>query len=214
MTRRYLLLQALLIAAVTAGILVAYPHLPARIVTHWNASMQPNGHGPRWMLFVLGPGLMGTILLLTALLPWLSPKQFEVDGFRSTYLRVMLLVQLLLGFIVAMMVWADTGHRMDLGRAVTGGICLTFVLLGNVMGKIRRNFFIGVRTPWTLSSERVWYATHRFAAKTFVACGLVGLVMVLTGPRRGPVAALLLAVLAPVVYSLVLYKRLEGRGEL
>jgi uncharacterized membrane protein len=214
MTKKYLLLQVLLIAAVTVGIGAAYPHLPARIVIHWNAAMQPNGRGPRWMLFALGPGIMGAYLLLTVLLPWLSPKQFEVDGFRSTYLRVMLLMQLMLGSIVAMMVWADTGHRMDLGRAVAGGICLLFVLLGNVLGKVRRNFFIGVRTPWTLANERVWYATHRFAAKTFVVGGLAGLAMVFAGPRRGPVSALLVAGLAPVVYSLVLYKRLERRGEL
>jgi len=214
MTKKYLLLQLALIATVLAGIAIAYPHLPPRIVTHWNAAMQPNRHGPRWVLFVIGPGIMAVTLLLTALLPWLSPKQFEVDTFRLTYLRLTLLTQLMMAYIVAVTVWAHVGHRIDPGRVLVGGICLMIALIGNLMGKVRRNFFIGIRTPWTLASERVWYATHRFAAKTFVAGGIVGAVMAVTGPRRGPVSALLIAALAPMVYSLVVYKRLERRGEL
>jgi uncharacterized membrane protein len=216
MTKKYFLFQGLLIAAVLMAIVVVYPHLPARVATHWNASMQPNGHGAKWTLFLIGPGLMTAIALFGALLPWLSPKQFEVNAFRSTYLQVILIFQGMMAYVMAVILWGDTGHHMDVGRGIAGGICLTFALMGNLMGKVRRNFFIGIRTPWTLTSERVWYATHRFAAKTFVGGGIVGVALAIAGPHRGPgpILALLVASLAPVVYSLVLYKRLERRGEL
>jgi len=110
--------------------------------------------------------------------------------------------------------WAGGGHRIDEGQAVLGGICMLFAVMGNVMGKVRRNFFIGIKTPWTLASERVWNATHRFAAKTFVAGGLLGLAFTTIGLRRWPIFALLAGALAPTIYSLVQYKQMQQRGEL
>jgi len=87
--------------------------------------------------------------------------------------------------------------------------------MGNVMGKVRRNFFIGIRTPWTLASEPVWNATHRFAARTLFVGGLLGLLaVILHAPFWLPMAAILTAALVPVIYSLVLYKQLERRGAL
>jgi uncharacterized membrane protein len=101
-----------------------------------------------------------------------------------------------------------------MGRAILCGTFLFIILFGNVMGKLRRNFYIGVRTPWTLADERVWNATHRFAARTFVASGLVGLALSILGLFLWAILALLVGALAPVVYSLVYYKQLERRGEL
>jgi uncharacterized membrane protein len=87
--------------------------------------------------------------------------------------------------------------------------------MGNVLGKVRRNFFVGVRTPWTIANEQVWNATHRFAAKTFFAGGLLGLLAVIANaPFWLPLTAILIAALAPVIYSLVFYKQLERQGGL
>jgi uncharacterized membrane protein len=72
-----------------------------------------------------------------------------------------------------------------------------------------------VRTPWTLASEKVWYATQRFAAKVFVIAGLVGLLSLVIAPSSlVGLAILIVAGLASVVYSLVYYKHLESRNEL
>ena len=88
-------------------------------------------------------------------------------------------------------------------------------LLGNVLGKVRRNFFVGIRTPWTIANEQVWNATHRLCAKTFFAGGLLGLVaVILRAPFWLPVTAVIVAVLIPVIYSLMFYKQLERRSEL
>lgn len=214
MTRKVFLFEMLLIAAVFVATVAMYPHLPDRVATHWNINMKPNGYSPKWALFLFGPGLMAGITLFTYLGPWLSPKHFEVDSFRSTYGQVMLMLFCAIAYISVVILWAGVGHRIDEGRAVLGGICLLFAVMGNVMGKVRRNFFIGIKTPWTLASERVWSATHRFAAKTIVAGGLLGLVFTIIGLHRWPVFALLAGALAPAIYSLVLYKQLERRGEM
>jgi immunity protein, SdpI family len=108
-----------------------------------------------------------------------------------------------------------SGIGIDMTRAITGGVCLLVALLGNVLGKVRRNFFVGIRTPWTIANERVWNATHRFAAKTFFAGGLIGLLaVILRAPFWTPITAILIGALVPAIYSLLFYKQLERRGEL
>jgi uncharacterized membrane protein len=215
MTGKYYLFGISLTAAVLVATVVAYPHLSSSVATHWNMRNQPDGYSPKWALFLIGPGLMAGIMLLMHFLPWLSPKNFEVDTFRSTYLQIMLMLVCMLAYFNAVVLWAGVGHSLNVGRAIVGGVCLLFALLGNLMGKIRRNFYIGVRTPWALANERVWNATHRFAAKTFVAGGLAGLALTAAGlDGRLVFVVLMVGALVPVVYSLAFYKQLERRGEL
>jgi uncharacterized membrane protein len=157
---------------------------------------------------------MASVMLMTWLFPLISPKRFEIDSFWPTYHLVMLLLFGMMTYIYAAMLWADSGRAINMGRALLCGICLFIVAFGNVMGKLRRNFYLGVRTPWTLASERVWNRTHRFAAKVWVGTGLLGLALSVTGLYLWAVIALIVGGLAPVAYSLVYYKQLERRGEL
>jgi uncharacterized membrane protein len=214
MTRKVFVFEILLIAVALVATVVLYPHLPARVPVHWNIHSQPDNYGPRWTLFLFGPGFMAAVMLLTWVLPWLSPKRFEIDSFWQTYHLVMLMVFGMMAYVYAALLWAECGRAIDVGRAISCGVCLLFILIGNVMGKLRRNFYVGVRTPWTLASERVWNTSHRFAAKTFVAGGLIGLVLSIAGLFFWAILVPLAGALAPVVYSLVYYKQLERRGEL
>jgi len=210
---------AAVILAVLAGTLVAYPALPAVVPMHWDAHGQVNGWGPKWSLFLYGPGAILLIVLIFAALPWLSPKKFEVDSFRATYLYIMIVIVAMMAYCQVLILLAAlrsvSGVVFDMTRAIEGGACLLIALLGNVLGKVRRNFFVGIRTPWTIASERVWNMTHRFAARTFFAGGLLGLLAVILGASFWvPIAAILIAAVVPAAYSLVFYKQLEHRGEL
>jgi uncharacterized membrane protein len=214
MTRKVFFFEILLIAAALIATAVLYPHFPASVPFHWNYRMEPDHFRPKWVLYLIGPGFMATVMLMTWLFPWLSPKRFEIDSFWRTYHLVMLLFFGIMAYLYAVMLWSDCGRSIDLGRAMLCGVCLFIAFFGNLMGKLRRNFYLGVRTPWTLACERVWNATHRFAAKTFVAGGLVGLVFSIVGLFFWAILAILVGSLAPVVYSLVIYKQLERRGEI
>ncbi|MFB3921402.1 MAG: SdpI family protein [Terriglobia bacterium] len=215
MKRNYFLIGVVLIAAVLAATLIAYPHLPLRVPTHWNARGEIDGYSARWTLLVMIPGIMSLMLGLFALLPWLSPKHFEVDSFRLTYLYLMLVTVAFLAYVHALILMAGLGHARHTGEAIGGGVCVLFMLLGQVLGKVRRNFWIGVRTPWTLANERVWDATHRFAAKTFVIGGAGGLLLTLVrAPFWASFGVLMAGALVPVVHSLVYYKRLQRLGEI
>jgi uncharacterized membrane protein len=210
---------AAVVLAVLAGTVVAYPSLPSVVPIHWDAHGHVNGWGPRWSLFLYGPGLMLFMVLMFSALPWLSPRKFEVDSFRATYLYIMIMVVAMMAYCNLLILMSALGSLggivLDVSRAVEGGVCLLVALMGNVMGKVRRNFFVGIRTPWTIANEQVWNATHRFAARTFFAGGLLGLLAVIAkAPFWLPLAAILIAALAPVIYSLVFYKQLERQGGL
>jgi uncharacterized membrane protein len=214
MTRKVFIFEIILIMAAIAVTAMIWSHLPAQVATHWNLQLQPDRFSSRLALFGTGPGMMAGVMLLTWMLPWLSPKNFRIESFQATYRQVMLLVFILATYQYAVMVWAATGHPIPAGRTAFGGVCLFMVLLGNVMGKMRRNFFLGIRTPWTLANERVWNASNRLGGQALVVGGLLGLVLLALGSDRWTVYILLASALAPHIYSFVIYKQLERRGEL
>jgi uncharacterized membrane protein len=215
MTRVYWLVAFALILLAWVVSAALYPGLPARIPIHWNIHGKIDGYGPKWTVFLM-PATMLFLLGLFAVLPALSPRNFEVDSFRSTYLFIMVLVIGLMGYIHGVILYAGAlGGRIDMTRALSGGMFLFFALMGNVLGRIKRNFYMGVRVPWTLASERVWNDTHRLAAWVFVAAGLLGFVIVMAGlPVAIAFGLLIVAALVPIVYSFVHYKALERRGAL
>ena len=215
MIRKYYLIGILLIAATLLATAIAYPRLPELVPVHWDMKGQPNGYSPKWQLFLIVPGIMAGLMILFRFLPWLSPKRWEVDSFQSTCLYIMLIILGMMACIQIVTLWAGMGRHVDVSRAVLAVVSCLFAALGNVLGKVRRNFFIGVRTPWSLASERVWNATHRLAAKTFVGAGLISLVITAIGLYDWlTIAVLMTGALVPVIYSLVLYKQLERAGDL
>jgi uncharacterized membrane protein len=199
----------LLIAAACAATLYCWPSLPERLPLHWNAAGAIDGYGPRAVLWLLGPGMMTLAALGGPLLPRIAPRRLDIAGFESTYYYVCGVIVAMLAYVHALVLLAVLHGGVEMARAIPAGICILLILIGNPLGKVRRNFVIGVRTPWTLASEAVWYATHRLAAKLMVASGLLGLCALWLGAPHWLLATAMLA-WAPiaVAYSLLLYKRL------
>ncbi len=216
MKRNYYLVAVGLIAVTLAVSIILYPQLPQKIPTHWNLHGEVDGYTGKPLAPFLGPIIMTGLLVLFCFLPALSPRRFEVDSTtRPIYLYVMLLIVGLIGYIHVLSLLAALKQPLDVSRAMVGGVFLIFVLLGNVLGKVPRNFYIGVRTPWTIADDRVWYATHRLAAKLFVLGGLSAfLIVVATGWMVVAFAVFLTALIVPVLYSLIYYKQLQRRGEI
>jgi len=219
--RRYFLVCAALLLLVVAATVLFWPQMPERVPVHWNAAGEVDRYGSRWELAIFGPAAIVVSMGVFAALPWLSPRRFPVEASGATYLRFMLLVVGMLGYVQIVLLWAAMGGVFDVTRAIFGGIGALIALMGNLLGKLRRNFYIGIRTPWTLASEANWYATHRFAGKLMVAGGSFALVAALLGlPWWAALTAVLVATLVPVPYSLWFSKRREkpedgdrGRGE-
>jgi uncharacterized membrane protein len=193
--------------------------LKEQIPTHTNAAGETDAWTPRerilpqWLLL---PGLMAGFVVLSLVLPWLSPKGFEIEPFRATFFLLMAVVTLLFAYIQLLLVLGGIeGMQVDLSRWLLGGMSLFFALLGNRLGKVQRNFFMGVRTPWTLASEAVWIQTHRLTAWLWTPGGVLLSLAAFAGLSVWIwIIGLLLMCFTPVVYSLWLYKRLEKQGRL
>lgn len=220
MTRWLLLSMVLTVLAFLAvGYLFVIDRdlLLERVPIHWNIDFEPDQFVDRdtalWY-FLLYPGVMALVVLLTLVLPWLSPKNFTIDRFRAVFDYVMTLLVIFFGFLLVVQIRASTEAGADPGRWFVAAVFLLFVLLGNVLGKVQRNFWMGIRTPWTLASEPVWIGTHRLAAWLWVAGGLIGFAAVVAGlPFLWCFIGLMVVVLLPIPYSLILYKRLERQGK-
>jgi uncharacterized membrane protein len=191
----------------------------AKIPIHWDVNFEPNGWVSKdqpFVAFYLLPTAIGGIVALGLFaLPWMSPRNFAVEGFRRTYDYIFFLVAALFLYLEAVILWSQFNGPALMERGFLAGIFLFFALIGNVLGKVKRNFWMGVRTPWTLADPVVWDRTHRVAAWLFVITGLIGGVMALLGVH--PIACfvvLMIGALTPVIYSLVLYKHLEREGRL
>ncbi|MCU6499408.1 SdpI family protein [Rugamonas sp. A1-17] len=209
MKTRYLLFCFALIAVACAATAYFWPQLPGSVPTHWNIHGAVDGHGTRAALWLLGPGLMALIALTGVLLPAISPRSFDMSGFESTYYYLFGVIVSMLAYVYALVLAATLHGGVPMEHAVPAGVFVLLILIGNPMGKVRRNFFMGIRTPWTLASERVWYATHRLAARLMVASGVLGLFALwLSAPTWALLALMLAWAPLAVVYSLLLYKRL------
>jgi uncharacterized membrane protein len=201
------------IAAIAASAAV-YPGLPDRVPIHWNIRGEIDGFGSRAFGAFFLPGIMLAMIGLLALLPRLTPRSMSMDSFRPTYAYIVLLVTALFAFIHALTLTAAAGRPLDFPRAMIGGFFLFFALMGNVLGRVTRNPYVGIKVPWTLASDRVWNATHRLGAWLFVACGVIGLILM---AARAPLwitpIPIVIAAVVPIVYSFLLSRKLRKTGE-
>ncbi len=219
MTRIYFFLcLAVVVGAIILSAAV-FPNLPAKVPIHWNIRGEVDGYGsPTFAAFFM-PCVMIAMLLLFCSLPWLSPKQFELDTFRSTYGFITFIIMAFMAYVHGLTLWAPLGHRIDVPRAILAGLLLMFGLMGNVLGKVRRNFWVGIRTPWTLANDRVWNDTHRLAARLFVGAGLIGVPLLFTAVPLEllfiiVISLIMAAAIIPAAYSAVHYKKLQSQGQI
>jgi len=207
------LVPAYLLTLATLGFsLWIFPQLPAQVATHWGIDGEPNGWSSALFAAFFLPGLMLMMSLLFAALPSIDPlkKNYEFHG--TVYF---LLVNVIVGFLGVMqviMLGSAVGWPLDVRAAMPVVLGLLFVFIGNLLPRIRPNWFMGIRTPWTLSSERVWRKTHRIGGYAFT---LAGLAFVAVGfmARGGLGRTIMLAVIFPMILWPVVYSYLEWRRE-
>jgi uncharacterized membrane protein len=201
----------LLVVGAFALVGLKYPGLPDPMPTHWNAAGHVDGWMPKsWGAFLV-PIVMAVIWLSFLVLPKISPRGFEMEPFLRAW-GILKVTILALVFFIGVLVLnaATTGGELS-PKAMFVSIGVLFVVIGNLLGKVTRNFFVGIRTPWTLANEEVWYRTHRLGGKLFVVAGLFVVVMALAGASMGPIfVSIAVAGIVPVAYSYVIYRRLEG----
>lgn len=209
-TRTSVIVVSLLIVVALAASFALYASLPERLPTHWNFHGQVDDWGNKSWAAFMGAGFMAIFLLLLVAGQWLSPVNFKIEPFRDSYNYLMVIGAAMFAFIHALTLWAALNPDHYYGRWLVAGVFAFFACFGNLLGKTRRNFWVGIRTPWTIASERVWIATHRLAAWILAGVGVAGSIAVMLGAPMVPCFVLLVVGLAiPAVYSFWLSRNLE-----
>ena len=166
MTKSRILILLVLVAAFSLSA-VTYDRLPDRMATHWNASGQPNGYSSRGFGAYLLPAIMCFVAGLLQVLPRIDPLRGNVAEFRSVYDGIGAAVMVFMLAIHAVSLALNLGVPVEIGRVMAISVAGLFFYLGKVMRKVKQNWFVGIRTPWTLSSPQVWEKTHQMASKLF-----------------------------------------------
>lgn len=189
--------------------------LPGRIPTHWGISGQPD----QWMNMPWGglfPALLTTVsYLLLVCIPWLDPRWQRLTEEAYTLIKQALMAFFAFTTFMVLSTSIQTIPQLAVSRLLIG-IGLLFILVGNYLPKLRSNFFVGIRTPWTLSSEEVWNQTHRVGGKIMVGMGFLvffAAFLPLTWAFAAVTAAGVFLGLWSLGYSLWLFKRLKEAND-
>lgn len=187
----------------------AWNRVPVRIPVHFDFHGHVDRYGGRPEGLLVMPlaslGLWG----LFEVLPRIDPARRGYRAFAGAWTLLQVSLFAFLAFVHVSLIARALGIDLDVTRAMTLGTALLCVVIGSVLGRLKRNWFAGVRTPWTLSSERSWQQTHRLAGRMFVAVGLLAMpVGLLSGPWGLGVllGGLGIATVVSVVYSWVVWR--------
>ncbi len=203
---------ALVIAAVAAGFLV-YPSLPARVPTHWNAAGEVDAYGPSWVGALLLPLVMAFVLLLFALIPKIAVFKENFGAFEKQYWALGLIILLFFALFYAITLAPNYGFQANVSQPLVLLAAMLFIAVGILMPSFKRNFFVGIRTPWTLANDIVWEKTHRLGGKLFIAAGVISLtgLLALGFSITLLIGAVLAAAAISVVYSFLAFRKTGKR---
>lgn len=210
-TRTTTIITLLLILIATVAGLLLWNQLPDQMASHWNANDEVDGYMSKfWGVFMMPLVTLG-LFLLFLVIPNIDPNKANIAEFRESFnLFIVLFVVFMLYVHGLTLAWSLGYTGFKISTALLPAMGLLFIFIGFMLRKAKRNFFIGIRTPWTLSSDTVWEKTHKLGAVLFMASGALAFIGGLFG---GMIAFWMLfvpligSVIFLLVYSYVLYQR-------
>jgi len=188
-----------------------YQIFPEKIETHWNSGGQADGSMGRFLGLFLVPLMSLGFFLLFFLIPRIDPLKKNIEKFRNYYDWFVLILILYMSYIFLLIIFWNLGYKFNMTKLIIPSIAILFVYIGFIMNKLKKNWFMGIRTPWTLSNDKVWEKTHELGGKLFKIAGgviFVGiffedyLIWFILVPA-------LSAAIIPFIYSYFEYKKIK-----
>ena len=207
-----------LVLAGLAGIasVVIWNRLPPEVTTHWSMVGVPDGYSSRLTAALFGPLAIAGLTGILQVLPFIDPKRENYAKFRDVFNLLINVIALFVLVLHVAVLANAAGAPANVMKVVGSSAGVMLVLLGNYLGRVKPNWFVGIRTPWTLSSPEVWRKTHRVGGWLFVLAGVVTTVATWLPGMHGMYAALvaiMVAAASSALLSLVLWmqeKKEEG----
>lgn len=204
----WILMAGLLITAVWV-----YPHLPEKVPSHWNIRGDVDAYSSRFFGAFFAPILTVGLYFLMLLVPYIDPKRDNYQRFTPAYTFLRWSLVVFFSVIYAATILVALNYPINIGLIVKAMVSILFLIIGNYMGQFRHNYFVGIRTPWTLANEEVWQRTHRFGSKIWVIGALICLAMSLVEAAWGAVVffiAVMVMTIIPIVYSYIIFLKLTN----
>ncbi|MCD6550195.1 SdpI family protein [bacterium] len=185
-----------------------YPQMPDKMVSHWNFQGEPDGYMSKfWALFLM-PFVSLGLFLLFMVIPRIDPLKANIEKFRKYFESLIILVILFLFYIYLLSIFWNLGLRFDMRRVIAPALGVVFYYCGILIENTKRNWCIGIRTPWTLSSDKVWEKTHKLGGRLFKFAGMVSFLGIVL-PQYTlffVLVPIILIVICTVVYSYFEYR--------
>jgi uncharacterized membrane protein len=210
-TKLSITISFILIAIAALVGLVLYAQLPDPMPSHWNAAGEIDGYMSKfWGVWLMPLTTLGFTLLLAAV-PAIDPLKANIEKFRGLYNAFIVGFVAYMLYVYALTLAAALGVQFNMTYMLIPAVGLLFVGISFLIEKAKRNFFIGIRTPWTLSSDEVWEKTHKLGAWSFRIGGVLVVIVAFLGENAAwlLLPVLLFMALTPVVYSYFVFARLE-----
>jgi uncharacterized membrane protein len=190
-----------------------YSKLPDVIPVHWNFAGEADNFGSKTTHLIMMSLIVLGMMLLFKFLPKLDPKKAQYEKFDEVYELIQLLIVGFMSYVYLITILAGIDAKVNVSYAVMVGMGAMFIIMGNYMGKIRQNYFVGIKTPWTLDNEEVWNKTHRLGGWCFVIAGLLFILQAVSGFVFWELFIILFVILValPIGYSYWLHKKITKR---
>ncbi|MEO1021037.1 MAG: SdpI family protein [Bacteroidota bacterium] len=186
--------------------------LPDIVPTHFNAKGEADDWGPKWVNALMLPGIgLGTYLLMV-FLPAIDPKK-RITSNQKAIAAIRVITSLFIVAVYGIVIRISLGHSFSFQGYVPVGVGILFIVIGNYINSVKPNYFIGIRTPWTLENETVWKKTHRLGSKLWIIGGLLLLLspfLPLMNHNTTFLSIVFIMVAIPFIYSFIAFKNLSS----
>jgi uncharacterized membrane protein len=211
LTKKEILPIILIIFAFLVG-LSLYPKLPDQVPSHWNTQGEVDAWSGKTFAVFFFPTITLVIYLLITLIPLIDPFRKNYLKFAKAYFWFRMLFVAFFVSLYFYTLWSAFGMKLSINYFIIPLLSLFFILIGLFLPKVKRNYFVGIRTPWTIHSEETWDKTHKFAGRSFVVAGLISFLGIFIPDYSFIIfiIAILSAALIPVIYSYFVFKRIGG----
>lgn len=200
--------SALLLASTFLISIAVYDQLPELMASHWNFAGEADGYSGKFSGAFLMPIVSLAIFFLFLFFPKIDPKKENVAKFIGDYIGFANVFLLFMLYVHVLTIAVNLGYEFNFNRLVAPGFAVLFYGIGSVLPKVKPNWFIGIRTAWTLSSDIVWEKTHLLGGKLFKSSGVLALLGIFF--VKYAVFFIILPVVVSAIY-LIIYSYLEHR---
>lgn len=201
----------LIILSPLAMIIGCWDLFPDRIPTHFGSDGLPDSYSGKGFGLLMLPGINVLMYFLFLVLPKIDPSGKNYKLFSDKYRTIRIILHVFFTITFFIIGFYSLGYNFNMSLIMLYLVLTLFLFLGNYLGNVRHNYFIGIRTPWTLSNEEVWIKTHRLTAKVWVFGTLITMVILpfVPDPELIFVPYLIIITIIPIVYSYLLFRKIK-----